>query len=125
LPIENTVEREIRLLEDVLQPADSRSGASPFSSKKFYDQHAPLGPSAIRLHRHVSLSLSAIDDGAGLTGALPAKPCACFRGRPIPSGRPVRAKIFALSFAFAVLIGIPLEFQYCVDWEKFPTSPAA
>ncbi len=38
----NTVEGGASLREDVLQQADSRSGASLFSSKEFYGQRATL-----------------------------------------------------------------------------------
>ena len=41
------------------------------------------------------------------------------RRRAVSSGRPVLDEIFAVSFAFGVVTGIPLEFQFGTNWAKF------
>jgi hypothetical protein len=75
---------------------------------------------AFRVHRHVSLHVSAIDHGAGAAdpGAQDHGACAPATSTTTSAAR-FWAKIFAINFAMGVVTGIPMEFQFGTNWARF------
>jgi hypothetical protein len=78
-----------------------------------------LAPAAVRLHGHVSLSVSAAHDGLAWFLVY-------WKWRALRTGEErydaaarFWAKIFGLNFAVGVVTGIPMEFQFGTNWAGF------